>query len=172
MSVALRQSDAAQRRADTLWSAILALAAGEPIEDQAVALAAMGVDTSPLVALRDRLAMAPPPPPALRPDDPIVALELSQRASGCLLRAYVTQIRDLTKQTAADLLKIRGCGLTTLDEIRAALARHGLALKGDDAAPRQTRVSGAAYVLHVRPQPLDLGDHLGALRGRVLRVLP
>lgn len=75
-------------------------------------------------------------PPAEAPaldlgEPPVFALTLSTRAHRVLTSAGIISVSGLLDRTAGDLLNIRGCGATTVAEIRAALARHGLRLAGD-----------------------------------------
>lgn len=83
----------------------------------------------PAIVARRHLLPAPPPLDLSAP--PAEALGLSSRADRVLTAAGILSVAALLERTAIDLLKIRGCGMTTLDEIRAALARHGLALAGE-----------------------------------------
>lgn len=94
--------------------------------DRVVALA------SKLVAeLRRLQALAPATPiPTLRPEDAIVSLDLTGRSKCLLIRAGITQIRDLTARTAGDLLMLRGFGPACLREVKEALDAHGLRLAG------------------------------------------
>lgn len=70
------------------------------------------------------------PSPTLRPEDAIVSLDLTGRSKCLLIRAGITQIRDLTARTAGDILMLRGFGPACLREVKEALAAHGLRLAG------------------------------------------
>jgi DNA-directed RNA polymerase subunit alpha len=60
---------------------------------------------------------------------PVSDLELSVRSRRCLQRLSVSTIGDLLNYTEADLLATRNFGQTSLNEIRAKLAVHGLTLQ-------------------------------------------
>ncbi len=55
-------------------------------------------------------------------------LELSVRARRCLQRLNVTTLDDLVHLSEQDLLSTRNFGVTSLNEIKARLAEHGLQL--------------------------------------------
>jgi DNA-directed RNA polymerase subunit alpha len=59
---------------------------------------------------------------------PVSELELSVRARRCLQRLNVQTLGDLVQYTEADLLATRNFGVTSLNEVRARLAEHGLQL--------------------------------------------
>lgn len=61
---------------------------------------------------------------------PVATLDLTGRSKCLLIRAGITQIRDLTARTAGDLLMLRGFGPACLREVKEALAAHGLRLAG------------------------------------------
>jgi DNA-directed RNA polymerase subunit alpha len=64
---------------------------------------------------------------------PVSELELSVRARRCLQRLNVISLGDLIQLTEADLLETRNFGVTSLNEVKARLAEHGLQL-----APKPT----------------------------------
>jgi DNA-directed RNA polymerase subunit alpha len=53
-------------------------------------------------------------------------LELSIRATNCLESEGLTTVRDLVIRDDDELLEIRNFGETTLKEVKAKLAEHGL----------------------------------------------
>lgn len=55
-------------------------------------------------------------------------LELSVRSRRCLQRLNVKTLHDLIQYSEADLLATRNFGVTSLNEIKARLAEHGLSL--------------------------------------------
>ena len=59
---------------------------------------------------------------------PLAQLELSVRATICLEAEGITVVRDLVVRTEDELLEIRNFGETTLREVKAKLALHGLSL--------------------------------------------
>ncbi len=59
---------------------------------------------------------------------PVSELELSVRARRCLQRLNISTLHDLVQHSEADLLATRNFGQTSLSEIKARLADHGLAL--------------------------------------------
>lgn len=60
----------------------------------------------------------------------------STRARTCLSGIYNTSplqtLGDIAQLTPDGLMRRRGCGLVTLENVREVLATHGLKLKGDD----------------------------------------
>lgn len=56
-------------------------------------------------------------------------LDLSTRAMTILKRADIRTLNDLINTTEEDFYHVRGCGMTTINEIRNKLAEHGLSLK-------------------------------------------
>jgi DNA-directed RNA polymerase alpha subunit len=73
------------------------------------------------------------------------------RAVHALARAGVWTVGDLVKLTAAEVLDVPQCGTGGLRVVRQALARHGLALRGDGNWPallwadiRDLKVTGGA----------------------------
>lgn len=72
--------------------------------------------------------------PALPPgqesvlNKPVSEIELSVRARRCLQRLNVQTLGELAQYSEADLLATRNFGLTSLNEIKARLAEHGLSL--------------------------------------------
>ncbi len=75
-----------------------------------------------------------PPRPAVPPGSeailakPVSELELSVRARRCLQRLNISTLGDLIQHTEHDLLSTRNFGVTSLNEIKARLADHGLSL--------------------------------------------
>ncbi len=61
-------------------------------------------------------------------DLPISALDLSVRASNCILSENINTIRDLVSRTEEDILNIRNFGKTSLREIKKKLEDLGLSL--------------------------------------------
>jgi MoxR-like ATPase len=55
-------------------------------------------------------------------------LELSVRATNCLESEGITTVRELVIRTDDELLEVRNFGETTLREVKAKLALHGLSL--------------------------------------------
>jgi DNA-directed RNA polymerase subunit alpha len=68
--------------------------------------------------------------PAIDPAWPIADLELNMRAYNALTREGVTTIGQLLAMTEAQICGIRNVGIGTIDNIVAALDRHGLKLAG------------------------------------------
>lgn len=62
---------------------------------------------------------------------PVQELNLSIRARKLLIRNDVFTVARLMNTSAAELREWRGCGDTTLDEIRDKLKCYGLKLMGD-----------------------------------------
>lgn len=65
-------------------------------------------------------------------------LRLSVRASNCLDNLGIATVRELVGHTSHQLLECRQFGASTLLEVRDALRRNGLSLKGESltATPR------------------------------------
>jgi DNA-directed RNA polymerase subunit alpha len=63
---------------------------------------------------------------------PIEELELGVRSYNCLKRVGIETIGDLTSKSEAELVAIPNFGRKSIEEVRAALATHGLGLKGED----------------------------------------
>lgn len=74
---------------------------------------------------RENLALGTPEALLARHID---ALDLSNRAINALEGAGIRFVDHLTQQTEADLLRLRGLGTTSLEEIKRALGRVGLSL--------------------------------------------
>lgn len=72
---------------------------------------------------------------------PVSFLDLSVRASNCLVSASIQTIGELIQKEETELLKLRSFGKTSLREVKRKLADHGLALRSD---------SGSV--------PMDMGD--------------
>jgi DNA-directed RNA polymerase subunit alpha len=66
----------------------------------------------------------------------LAELELSVRATNCLESEGITTVRDLVMRTPDELLEVRNFGETTLREVQAKLAEHGLSL-GMKVPPRR-----------------------------------
>lgn len=67
-------------------------------------------------------------------------LDLSVRASNCLLSAEIRTLGDLTRRTAAEISGIRHAGRRVLREVTEELAKLGLFLAGEaPAAPKASR---------------------------------
>ncbi len=58
----------------------------------------------------------------------LAELELSIRATNCLESDGVVTVRDLVTRTEDELMDIRNFGETSLREVKAKLALHGLSL--------------------------------------------
>jgi DNA-directed RNA polymerase subunit alpha len=58
----------------------------------------------------------------------LAELELSVRATNCLESENISTVRDLVSRSEDELLEVRNFGETTLKEVRAKLAEHGLTL--------------------------------------------
>ena len=64
---------------------------------------------------------------------PIEELELGVRSYNCLKRVGIETIGDLTSKSETELVAIPNFGRKSIEEVRSALAAHGLMLKGEDA---------------------------------------
>jgi len=62
---------------------------------------------------------------------PIAFLDLSVRASNCLLSANISTVGELAAKDEADLLRLRSFGKTSLREVKRKLSDHGLALRSE-----------------------------------------
>lgn len=62
----------------------------------------------------------------------IEELELGVRSYNCLKRVGIETVGDLVTKSDRDLAAIPNFGRKSIDEIRAALAAHGLRLRGDE----------------------------------------
>jgi MoxR-like ATPase len=82
----------------------------------------------------------------------VAELEFSVRATNCLESEGITIIRELVPRTDDELLEIRNFGETTLREVKAKLAEHGLHLgmKVQGSVPEFLR---AAEDYRRNPQP-------------------
>jgi hypothetical protein len=74
-------------------------------------------------------------------EQPVTALNLGARARKCLAKFKFQNIHALTRYDAEDLLECRGLGVTSLNEIRRALAEHNLTLRGETIANQRDVVS-------------------------------
>ncbi|MDQ3121344.1 MAG: DNA-directed RNA polymerase subunit alpha, partial [Actinomycetota bacterium] len=63
---------------------------------------------------------------------PIEELELGVRSYNCLKRVGIETIGDLTSKSENELVAIPNFGRKSIEEVRSALASHGLMLKGED----------------------------------------
>jgi DNA-directed RNA polymerase subunit alpha len=63
---------------------------------------------------------------------PIEELELGVRSYNCLKRVGIETIGDLTSKSEPELVAIPNFGRKSIEEVRAALAAHGLTLKGEE----------------------------------------
>jgi DNA-directed RNA polymerase subunit alpha len=63
---------------------------------------------------------------------PIEELELGVRSYNCLKRVGIETIGDLTSKSESELVAIPNFGRKSIEEVRAALAAHGLMLKGEN----------------------------------------
>jgi len=64
-------------------------------------------------------------------DSPVTDLNLSVRARKCLSRLGITTIGELLSRSADELMAVRNFGVTSLNEIRAALTERDLQLRND-----------------------------------------
>ncbi len=83
-----------------------------------------------LTAIEEQAAARPPVPAGQEAvlSKPVSELELSVRARRCLQRLNVVTLGDLIQYSEADLLATRNFGVTSLNEVKARLAEHGLQL--------------------------------------------
>jgi DNA-directed RNA polymerase subunit alpha len=65
---------------------------------------------------------------------PIEELELGVRSYNCLKRVGIETIGDLTSKSENELVAIPNFGRKSIEEVREALATHGLTLKGEELA--------------------------------------
>jgi DNA-directed RNA polymerase subunit alpha len=63
---------------------------------------------------------------------PIEELELGVRSYNCLKRVGIETIGDLTSKSETELVAIPNFGRKSIEEVREALATHGLTLKGEE----------------------------------------
>jgi DNA-directed RNA polymerase subunit alpha len=63
---------------------------------------------------------------------PIEELELGVRSYNCLKRVGIETIGDLTSKSENELVAIPNFGRKSIEEVREALASHGLTLKGEE----------------------------------------
>jgi DNA-directed RNA polymerase subunit alpha len=63
---------------------------------------------------------------------PIEELELGVRSYNCLKRVGIETIGDLTSKSETELVAIPNFGRKSIEEVRSALAAHGLTLKGEE----------------------------------------
>lgn len=62
-------------------------------------------------------------------DAPAAMLDLPPRAANCLQYEGITTIRELVQRTEGEMMHLPNCGRTSLEEIKAELAKFGLELK-------------------------------------------
>lgn len=60
---------------------------------------------------------------------PIEELDFSVRAYNCLKRHGINTLKDITKMTEMDLMKVRNMGKHTAEEIKRKLEEYGLSLQ-------------------------------------------
>ncbi len=63
---------------------------------------------------------------------PLEEMDLSIRSYNCLKRANIHTVKDLTKKTEDDMLKVRNLGRKSLDEVIQKLESYGFGLKEID----------------------------------------
>jgi MoxR-like ATPase len=96
---------------------VRALAVGRVSEDDARRFAATWVgNPAESITLEAKLQMS------------LAELELSVRATNCLESEGIVTVRDLVVRNDDELMEIRNFGETTLREVKAKLALHGLSL--------------------------------------------
>lgn len=96
----------------------------------------MNPDEIDLDAIEEQEVVKPPPVPPGQVAvlaKPVSELELSVRARRCLQRLNVVTLGDLIQYTEAELLATRNFGVTSLNEVKARLADHGLQLSAKKA---------------------------------------
>ena len=62
----------------------------------------------------------------------IEELELGVRSYNCLKRAGIQTVGDLVQKSESELAAIPNFGRKSIEEVRSALASHGLTLKGEE----------------------------------------
>ena len=96
---------------------VRALAVGRVSEDDARRFAAAWLgNPAESTSLEDKLKWT------------LAELELSVRATNCLVSEGIIIVRELVVRTEDELLEVRNFGETTLREVKAKLALHGLSL--------------------------------------------
>src|SRR5213083_64391 len=65
---------------------------------------------------------------------PIEELELGVRSYNCLKRVGIETIGDLVMKSEQELAAIPNCGKKSIEEVRDTLAKHGLALRGENGS--------------------------------------
>ena len=78
---------------------------------------------------------------AAAPESSISLIELTVRAEHCLKSEGINTIERLVTWSRPQLLKVQNLGRASLNDIEAALSRHGLALAPDSKATCQTSFS-------------------------------
>jgi len=91
-------------------------------------------EPGPEIGIEDGHAAAPEGPITADPEMErklgmsLAELNLSVRATNCLESEGITTVRDLVNRSDEELLEVRNFGETTLKEVKAKLAEHGLQL--------------------------------------------
>jgi MoxR-like ATPase len=112
-----RALDLVGARGSLTGGLVRALAVGRVSEDDARRFAATWAGTpAESVSLEEKLNWS------------LAELDLSVRATNCLESEGLLKVRDIVTRTDDELLEIRNFGETTLRELKAKLALHGLAL--------------------------------------------
>lgn len=86
--------------------------------------------------------------PVLRAEEQLLVatLDLGVRASSVLQATSAVTLGDLTQFRAVDLMSYKNFGNKSLSEVRAALARFGLALAGEKVEPQSTAMHGSTGI--------------------------
>lgn len=71
------------------------------------------------------------------PFSPVSVLGLSARAFNVLMRSGITTVGQVEQCCEHDLYDLRNAGVKTVSEIKAALAKHGRSLRGDEHEPQR-----------------------------------
>lgn len=112
-----RALDLVGARGSLTGQLVRALAVGRVSEDDARRFAATWMGTpAESITLEEKLNW------------PLAELELSVRATNCLESEGITRVRELVVRNEDELLEVRNFGESTLREVKAKLALHGLAL--------------------------------------------
>jgi hypothetical protein len=112
--------------------------------------------------------------------DPVDVFEFGPRVRNALRREHITTVGDLLACDHHWLLDIRSFGVTMLDEVVQALAKHGLKLKPSTPLPsprrvlpgdeRMVREQVAKELLAVDPAEWAVaGQHAGNMAARIAR---
>ncbi len=112
-----RALDLVGARGSLTGQLVRALAVGRVSEDDARRFAATWMGTpAESISLEEKLNW------------PLDKLELSVRATNCLESEGIVTVRELVSRTDDELLEVRNFGDTTLREVKAKLALHGLSV--------------------------------------------